>query len=102
MSDPVQPPPQPRSTRLAGEQVTDNTRNIGATMSAVVMVIGIGKEYGINLGSWLDPRWVEFLTDPRIIVTATSVAIWVGNTYRKSRLRAVIRHQLDRLDGEPN
>jgi hypothetical protein len=99
VTTPAPSPPPASAPPLAGEQVANNTFNIGAGITAALMVLGIAKEYGINLAAWFDPNWVAFATDPRMIATATSAAIWAGNVYRKSRLRRIIVHHLDRLDG---
>lgn len=89
-------PPGPTSPpKLAGEQVADNTRNVGATLLAIGYVVGIGKEYGIDLLAWADPRWVQFLSDPRVVATITAGALYVGNMYRKSRLKQRLSRLLD-------
>lgn len=81
---------------LAGEQITSNTRNVGGAITTVVMLLGIAHEYGLNVP--LDPRVIAFVTDPRVVVVATSAALWSANTYRKSRLHRIIDHQLDKLE----
>ena len=102
MADLLLPPTlsTPRLPPLAGEQVTDSTRNIGATLSSLALVLGIAKEYGLNIGRYLDPQWQAFLMDPRILIMVTSAALWAGNVWRKSRLRRMVVHELDRLEGE--